>query len=300
MDVSVPQVAEDALARLAGWRIPVAEQQVTVRDCMLYGLSVGLGRDPLDPGQLRFVTEERTAVVPSMVLSLAAPGFWFKAPELGLHWQQLLNVEQSITLDAVPAPGERLRSRSEVVAIVDKGPPKGALVTWRRDLRLADTDAPRASILSTFLLRGDGRAERSVKASSAEHATAPLPARPADRTVDVATSRNSGLLYRLTGTLNPLHADPAVAAAAGFPRPIMPGTASMGWACAVLLEHCCAFRPERMRRFGARLSAPIYPGDTLRHELWHEGEGIAFRVSVPERAVVVLDRGRCDLRTGAP
>lgn len=288
--------AADALAKLADWAIPVAEQRVCVRDCMLYALSVGLGSDPTHLGQLRFVTEVDTALMPSMVLSLAAPGFWFKAPELGLDWQKLLNVEQSIWIENLPTPDAHLKSCSEVVSIVDKGRAKGALVSWRRELHDADTGRASATVLSTFLLRGDGVSERVVKSGDVTHMTGPIPSRSPDQVVDVQTNLNSGLLYRLNGTLNPLHADPRVAAAAGFPRPIMPGTASLGWACAVLLAHCCGFQADRLRAFGMRLSAPIYPGDLLRHEIWTEGATIAFRVSVPERDVVVLDRGRAKIR----
>jgi len=294
-DCKMASIASDPLERVVAWDIPQAEQEVGVRDCMLYALTVGLGTKPTDPGHLKFVYEHDTRIVPTMVLSLASPGFWFKDPGLGLDWAKLLNVGQSIEIFRLPAPPARLRSSSQVLEVIDKGPAKGAIVAWQRWLWSGEEREPCAAVTSTVLLRGNGRQERVLKAGSVRHVYAPLPARPPDRAVDVATSANSGLLYRLNGTLNPLHADPAVATAAGFARPIMPGTASMGWICAMLLESVCDFEPERLGALGARLTAPIFPGDTLHCELWLHGHEVGFRATVPERQVVVLDQGRAHL-----
>ena len=40
-----------------------------------------------------------------------------------------------------------------------------------------------------------------------------------------------------------------------------------------------------------RFSKPVYPGETMQVDMWDEGQGVAFRASVPQRGVVVLDRG---------
>ena len=60
---------------LLDWKIPQAEQTYTVRDTMLYALGTGLGHDPLDENQLRFVYEkefvaQRTATPASAVAEL--------------------------------------------------------------------------------------------------------------------------------------------------------------------------------------------------------------------------------------
>ena len=44
-----------AYERLLQYRIPEVEQRLTARDTMLYALGVGLGADPADEKQLRFV-----------------------------------------------------------------------------------------------------------------------------------------------------------------------------------------------------------------------------------------------------
>ena len=68
---------------------------------MLYALGVGLGADPLDAGQLRFVFEKDLQALPSMVAVLGTPGFWWRDPRTGADWVKLVHGEQRI--QAVPA-----------------------------------------------------------------------------------------------------------------------------------------------------------------------------------------------------
>jgi acyl dehydratase len=104
------------------------------------------------------------------------------------------------------------------------------------------------------------------------------------------------LLYRLCGDINPLHADPAVAAQAGFPRPILHGLATFGMACHGLVRGVCGYDPSRLTSIRARLSAPVYPGETLRLAVWRlDGGALAFRARVLERDATVLTHGRAQV-----
>jgi hypothetical protein len=44
-----------------------------------------------------------------------------------------------------------------------------------------------------------------------------------------------------------------------------------------------------------RLSQPVYPGETLRVELFEEARCLRFRVIAVERDATVLDRGHAEL-----
>src|SRR5690606_26658052 len=101
----------------------------------------------------------------------------------------------------------------------------------------------------------------------------------------------AALLYRLMGDYNPLHADPAVATAAGFERPILHGLASYGLVARALLRQCAGDDPSRLRALDIRFASPVYPGETLVTEIWKvAGSEHQFqvRVKVKERDKVVL------------
>ena len=107
--------------------------------------------------------------------------------------------------------------------------------------------------------------------------------------LEVPTDPNMALIYRLNQDRNPLHCDPDYTARAGFPRPILHGLGTYGAVAAAVARTC----PDRtLRRIEARFSRPVFPGETLAADLWGAPEDLQFRVRVPARDVVVLDRGR--------
>ena len=105
------------------------------------------------------------------------------------------------------------------------------------------------------------------------------------------------LIYRLSGDVNPLHAEPEFAKAAGFPRPILHGLATFGVAGHALLKSVCGYDPARLTAIAGRFSAPVYPGETIRTEIWRDGKVVSFRARVVERDVGGgQQRPRGDLR----
>ena len=113
---------------------------------------------------------------------------------------------------------------------------------------------------------------------------------------DLPTLPQAALLYRLSGDYNPLHADPGVAEAAGFPRPILHGLCTFGVAGHALLRALCGYEPERLKSMAARFSAPVFPGETVRTEMWREGEGrVAFRCRIREREIVAINNGLAEI-----
>ena len=47
----------------------------------------------------------------------------------------------------------------------------------------------------------------------------------------------------------------------------------------------------------ARFSSPVIPGDTLRTDMWQDGNVVSFSCTAVERDVAVLRNGKCTLRT---
>ena len=46
----------------------------------------------------------------------------------------------------------------------------------------------------------------------------------------------------------------------------------------------------------ARFSAPVYPGETIRTEMWREGAVLSFRARVMERDVIAINNGRAEVK----
>jgi len=119
-----------------------------------------------------------------------------------------------------------------------------------------------------------------------------MPDRAPDLTCSLASADNQAVIYRLSGDLNPLHVDPAVAEAAGFPKPILHGLATYGIAGRALLSVLCANKPEGLKRIDVRFSSPVFPGETIRTDIWEVGPGrAAFRAVCEQRGQVVLNNG---------
>ena len=282
--------------RLMNWHFPPVRHTLTKSDCILYALGVGLGGDPLDAAQLRFVYEDGLAALPTMAVVLAYPGFWVKDEATGIDWLRVVHGEQAITLHRpLPVEGELL-GHSRVTGIVDKGAGKGAILYSERRISDAASGELYATLAMSTFCRGDGGfAGPGGGPNGPSWAVHPIPGRPAEFVCDLPTLPQQALLYRLNGDLNPLHADPAVARAAGFARPILHGLCTLGVVGHALLRTCCDYDPARLRSLALRFSAPVFPGETIRTEMWRDGEIVSFRARAVERDVVVLNNGRMEI-----
>lgn len=288
--------------KLKNWPFPEVKQQYRWQDAALYALGVGYGNDPLDERQLRFVYEGTDAadasmqVAPTLPVVLAGPGFWAREPGTGIDWVKLLHGEQSLTLHRPLPRSATVASRNRIERIVDKGAGKGALIVQRRELVDSADGALLATIESISFCRGDGGFSQVAGNGPAGGDLPPepkprVPERAPDMRCELPTMLNAALVYRLCADLNPLHADPVVARAAGFERPILHGLASFGVAAHAILRTCADYDASRLRSIGLRFSSPVYPGETLITEIWCEAGRLQFQTRVKERDVIVLSNG---------
>src|SRR5690606_16766164 len=108
--------------------------------------------------------------------------------------------------------------------IWDKG--KGAVIVTETDTYDEDGDLLAVNTFSAFI-RGAG-GWGGDRGPSGEVNTAPE--REPDAVVREQIPENQALLYRLSGDINPLHADPSFAKIVGFDRPILHGMCTYGYA----------------------------------------------------------------------
>jgi acyl dehydratase len=255
------------------------------RETMLYALAIGMGSDPNDADELRFVYERNLKAVPSFA-TVVAWGANIGAEKLGLNRALTVHGEESITWHRPMAAAGSVIASSRVVAVYDKGE-KGAVV--ERETQLRDVDGTLlVSLNRTAFARGDG----GFGGPSETPPPYQVPSRAADLVLEFSTRPDQALLYRLCGDRNPLHADPAVAKAGGFPRPILHGLCTYGVCCRAILQAYCGFEPERMKSLSARFSAPVFPGDRIAVRLWRDQDIVSFEAAVAQRNVTVIKSGR--------
>jgi acyl dehydratase len=278
--------------KLLALQSPDVEHSYGPKDCMLYALGLGLGQDPLSADELGFVYEKNLKVLPTFAVMLGYTAFWLRRPELGVTWAKTLHGEQGFAVHEPIAPQGSVIGKTRILDVVDKGEGKGALVYSERRI----TDRASGRLIVTLTQTTFCRADGGFGGPRRELPPHPLPERTPDFICDLPTRPEMALIYRLSGDWNPLHVDPEFAReAAGYPRPILHGLATFGVAGHALLKTLCGYDPARLTAMSARFSAPVFPGETIRSEIWRDGEVVSFRARVKERDVVVINNGRAEV-----
>ena len=253
------------------------------KETLLYALAIGFGDAERD---LAWVYEQPgLKVLPTLttVLSLhALPDF----DEIGINELMMVHGEQIVTIhQPIPFAGKG-HSTTRVLEVLDKGD-RGAIGIFETELILADGSLL-ATLESALFARADGNF-----GGPSRRPTPPLPPPPdraPDRHWDYAIKTNQALLYRLLGDRTAFHADPTMARAAGFDRPILHGLCTYGIACRAVIE-AFDLEPTQIRSHGVRFTAPILPGDTIAFDLWRDDDTIHFEARNAASGVLVLRNG---------
>jgi acyl dehydratase len=283
--------------RVKNWPIEDVTRAYTERDTILYALGLGIGGDPMDPVQLRFTYEKGLQAVPTLASAIAWPKPWASNPETGIDYVKLVHGEQD-TRWFLPMPASAtVISRTRISRVCDKGAGKGAIVELLRDIIDAASGERIAETRQVSFLRGDGGYTSQGGVSDEVPQSLPaVPERAPDFEYELFSPPQAALIYRLSGDLNPLHADPEVAARAGFKQPILHGLATYGMAAFAAVRCCAEGDASKLRRLAARFTSPVYPGETLRFQFWKGDAGqVHLRARVDARDVVVLNNGVVEL-----
>jgi acyl dehydratase len=263
-----------------GAELPPAEFSWTSSDIQLYHLGLGAGQDPMDKRDLRYLTDDTPQVLPTFgnvaqSFHMTAPPT-VKFPGIDIELSRVLHASEAVSVPTPIPPSGTGRAVTKFTDIWDKGK---AAVIWSE----TTVTAPDGTLLWTqkrsIFARGEGGfgGERGPSMSSEP------PARAPDFELFIAVSPQQALLYRMCGDRNPLHSDPDFAAAAGFPRPILHGLCTYGMTGKAMIDALFDGDTARVGSYGARFAGVVFPGETLRVNVWKESDGFQAVVTAPER-----------------
>lgn len=282
------------LSRAVGTELGGGTYSWTEEDIILYGLAVGAGNPPTDPAELKYVYEGDLHVVPAfgtippfgIMMSLGT------VDGLELDLARILHGDQTLTVHrSIPTSGT-VSQTGKVVDVYDKG--KGALIVLEMVSTLEKTGERIFTNRTGVYVRGKGGFGGETGPAAGNRP----PDRDPDHMIESPTLPQQALLYRMaSGDKNPLHADPAFAAFAGFDRPILHGLCTYGIVCRVLLESALGGEPERLETYTARFTGHVFPGETLLTKVWEEEGRYLIETETKERGRKVLANAAITPRT---
>ena len=260
------------------------------KDSILYSLGIGLGNDPMNLNELKYVYENSQSVLPSM-----ATNFQYHSPLLlktNINFIMVVHGEQRLSItNALPVSGDFI-ANAKVIGCYDKGPARGAIIEVETTVKNKKNNEEICKLVSTTFARGDG----GFGGPDSPKKEIFIPDGEPDYVSEVSTKPDQALIFRLSGDYNPLHSDPNFAKAAGFEKPILHGMCTYGIACRSLVNKICENDASKLKRFDCRFSSPVYPGETIITEMWKKDKMIYFNSKVKERDKLVLKNGVSEIK----
>ena len=255
------------------------------KDSILYSLGVGLGNDPMNMAELKYVYENSQVALPSM-----ATNFQYHSPLLlkaNINFILVVHGEQKLSFsNPLPVSGDFI-SNAKVIGCYDKGAGKGAIIDVETTINLKKDNTEICKLVSTTFARGDG----GFGGPESPKSEIFRPEGDPDFVHEIKTKPDQALIFRLSGDFNPLHSDPNFAKTAGFEKPILHGMCTYGIACRSLVESVCEGEAKRLKKFDCRFSSPVYPGETIVTEMWKNGSKVYYQSKVKERDKIVIKNG---------
>ncbi len=254
----------------------------TWKDAVLYALGVGAKAAELD-----YLYEGRGPnVLPSFVVVPKFKPMLDLLAKTGGDLSMIVHGGERVVVHGPLAPSGELTTTTAIRGIYDMKRLARVLVDTRsvdaRGVLVAETT-------SDILFRGEGGFGGDPPPKEARAVERPRDLAPTF-SIEEKTSLEQALLYRLSGDLNPLHADPEFAKNVGFERgPILHGLCTFGFMIRHVAQGLCRGDASRLRAFEGQFRRPVWPGDTLVTEGWQvRPDAVALQVKVKERDEVVI------------
>src|ERR1700712_2820063 len=106
------------LAAIRAYPFQTVTRTLSDVDCVLYALSIGLARDPLDEDELHYVLEDSLTIFPTMPVVLGDLGAWMMSLELGITFESIVHATQRLHIHRPMTPGMTFVATHRVREIV--------------------------------------------------------------------------------------------------------------------------------------------------------------------------------------
>ncbi|KOC64143.1 Peroxisomal multifunctional enzyme type 2 [Habropoda laboriosa] len=277
----------------------VLRQTYSSQDTILYAL--GVGASVQTPSDIRYLYENDSnfAVLPTFYTlhgpahCLTSSMYTDNLPNFEIDPTKMLHGEQYIEVyKQLPTEGT-VETRFILLDILDKE--KGAVFVVQHETFDSATGDKLSTGQMTIFIIGAGGFQGKKTSSNLIPIIDP-PKRQPDASVTQQTSYDQAALYRLNGDRNPLHIDSSMATMSGFKRPILHGLCSLGFSVRHVLQTYADGDPNLFKAVKTRFAKPVLPGETLRTDMWQEGNRIHFQTYTIENNTPVLTGGYVDLK----
>ncbi|KAM6150641.1 LOW QUALITY PROTEIN: peroxisomal multifunctional enzyme type 2-like [Erethizon dorsatum] len=286
--------ASPGFASAIGYKLPSYVSAYTELDTIMYAL--GVGASMKHPKDLKFLYEGSSdfSCLPTFGVIIAQKsmtgGGLAEIPGLPINFAKVLHGEQYLQIYKPFPRAGKLKCEAVIADILDKG---SGLVIVLDVYSYSGKELICYSQYSLFVVGSGGFGGK--RTSEKLKMAIDIPSRPPDAVITDNTSLNQAALYRLSGDWNPLHIDPNFASLAGFEKPILHGLCTFGFSARHVLQHFAGNDVSRFKAIKARFAKPVYPGQTLRTEMWKEGNRIHFQTKILETGDIVISNAYVDL-----
>lgn len=253
------------------------EHEYTFKDLIIFALGCGAGTDGITDLDYVFEQDERGfKILPIYGAMLAEAYEVSKAMDYGFNWDGALHWGFDIKYHKpMTKTSGKLKTICVLKEIYDRGPGKGCVGVNEATTYDAETGEKLFTNESMDIELYDG----GFGGPKLQVAAVEIPERDPDYEIEEQIPLNQALIYRLSGDFFKLHADWEYAKQCGFEKPMLHGLSASGFACRHIIRTLFPGQPERITRFKVRMAATLYPGSTIKTQIWKMGENeIHFRV----------------------
>lgn len=271
------------------------------RDIILYALGVGATTQESSDMRYLYENHENFTLLPTYFITFGVRGLltssiFENVPKMQLDPTKILHGEQYLEVfKRFPTQG-KIEAHFRIQDVMDKG--KGAIILVDQECFDEDGDKLSKAQMSVFVIGGGGF--NGKRTSPHIIPTFDHPKRKPDMSVQQKTNIDQAALYRLSGDYNPLHIDPMIASLAGYSQPILHGLCSLGFSTRHVLHTYAGGDSDLFKAIKVRFTKPVYPGQTLRTDMWQEGNRIHFETTVVETETPVITGAYIDLKQVQP